>query len=84
MSLVWELFRCQFDYKIEIIRLVSLERSAAFPNLTALLASIYDYIPFFRIRISCHRLKLTQAAAGAVSGIYINVNRPQTIRAMIA
>jgi|LSQX01.1.fsa_nt_gb hypothetical protein len=70
------MFRCKCDYTAEIVGYVTVERGAALADFAAFAASIYDNISFFSIRISSHRFKLSQALAGAVSRVYIDVKRP--------
>ena len=52
--------------------------------LAALLALVEDYIPLLGVVDYLYRLHLSPALAGAVTGIYVKVERPQTKGTMVA
>lgn len=77
---------CELYYKRQIVGLnfcfVSRFVTA---YLTAFLAFVYDCVAaFFCVGLSSHGFKGTLALGGAVAGVYVKMERPQTKGAVIS
>ena len=73
------------DQQLDAVGLyLRLVRGAVAVKLAAFGATVNDHVPLFGVGLYAHGLHLTAALVCAVARIDINVQRPQTKRAMVA
>ena len=74
----------QFDDKIEVVGLhLCLVRGAVANGLSALFATVYDYIAALRIRLCACRAENAAAFVRSVSRVYINVQGAEAEGAVV-